>query len=330
MFKKILIPLLIIVSIGCYFFIPKTPKMPIVYISAGGFGQLFDKTGHGFFDLPIVFKDDFDIKQVKSLNKLKEFKYLIMFDVFLHRFEKIKNYPKEKLILFLWEPPSVIAHNYDPKYHEHFAKIFTWNDELVDNKRYFKLYYPELKPMIEATVPFNDKKLLCLLSANKKSSHKDELYTKREEAINYFEEKAFDEFDLYGKFWDKKTHKSYKGAPGPYECLKNYKFCICYENIQNLKGYITEKIFHAFQMGSVPIYLGASNVTDYIPKNCFIDRRDFASNEELYYFLKSITEKEYEEYIANIKSFLTSEKAKPFSPENFVKTIKQALDMEPL
>lgn len=40
------------------------------------------------------------------------------------------------------------------------------------------------------------------------------------------------------------------------------------------KGYITEKIFDCFFPGVIPIYWGAENVTDYIPQDTFIDRRN--------------------------------------------------------
>ena len=47
---------------------------------------------------------------------------------------------------------------------------------------------------------------------------------------------------------------------------------------------VSEKIFDCFAAGNVPIYWGASNVTDYIPEDCFIDMRSFSSFEELYQF----------------------------------------------
>jgi hypothetical protein len=85
-----------------------------------------------------------------------------------------------------------------------------------------------------------------------------------------------------------------------------------------VKGYVTEKIFNAFTAGCVPIYWGADNITDYIPKNCFIDRRDFTSDEQLYQFLKNMTEGEYQVYINDIKCFLNSDLALVFSHEHFV------------
>jgi hypothetical protein len=92
-----------------------------------------------------------------------------------------------------------------------------------------------------------------------------------------------------------------------------FKYNICYENTFNINGYITEKIFDCFIAGCVPIYLGAPNISDYIPNNTFIDRRNFNSDYELIQFLKKINEFEYSDYQDNILNFLKSDKAKKFT-----------------
>ena len=103
---------------------------------------------------------------------------------------------------------------------------------------------------------------------------------------------------------------------------------MCLENSICLKGYITEKIFGCFAAGCVPIYLGATNVEEYIPKDCFIDFRDFTSYEHLYQFIKNMPKSVYEEYIANIRKFLKSEEAQMFSPQYFNEIMKEAVVQE--
>jgi hypothetical protein len=103
-----------------------------------------------------------------------------------------------------------------------------------------------------------------------------------------------------------------------------YKFSICYENsIQN--GYITEKIFDCLYSNVLPIYLGAPNINEYIEKKCFIDRNNFKSNEDLFNYIDSLNDKEYERYIENGKLFLNTSKAKFFTKDycvsEFVKNI---------
>jgi hypothetical protein len=103
--------------------------------------------------------------------------------------------------------------------------------------------------------------------------------------------------------------------------MRNYKFSIAYENVKDELGYITEKIFDVFISGCVPVYWGASNITDYVPDNCFIDRRKYNNNEELYNHLKTMPDTEYVEYLDHIETYLNSEQAQQFSAKNFAKTI---------
>jgi len=62
----------------------------------------------------------------------------------------------------------------------------------------------------------------------------------------------------------------------------------------------------------VPIYLGANNIENFIPKNAFIDFRDFISIEELHNYIYSMEEEEFLRYIINAKSFLNSDSSKIF------------------
>lgn len=107
--------------------------------------------------------------------------------------------------------------------------------------------------------------------------------------------------------------------------MEKYRFSICYENARDIPGYITEKIFDSFFAGCVPVYRGASNVTDFIPKNCFVDKRDFASYEELYKFLKSMPDDDYMAYLNNIENFLSAPEAMPYRSEGFASKVAEAV-----
>ena len=122
-----------------------------------------------------------------------------------------------------------------------------------------------------------------------------------------------------------KPFPSWKGAVlNKQEVLLHSRFSIVYENIKGLKGYITEKIFDAFVAGNVPIYWGASDIESYIPKECFIDRRDFNNHSQLYSLLKNMTEKKYLEYQSSIKDFLDN-KSELFSCEKFADVISSKI-----
>ncbi len=264
------------------------------------------------------------------------------------------------LYLIIFECEAIKIDNWDLLKHINFNKIFTWNDDFNDKKKYIKFYWPNHIPDA-FSLPENNKTHFCsIIAGNKINFHKNELYSERIKAINWFEKNHITEFDLYGIGWDsgidrllirylKKNYyvhkllniilfklekikiirkiirqefKSYKGKlDNKNETLKKYKFSICYENAKGYPGYITEKIFDCFLAGCVPVYLGAPNITDFIPANTFIDKRKYKTYEELYAFMKNMTDKDYSSYLKNIEKFLNSREAKKFSSENFAKTI---------
>lgn len=56
----------------------------------------------------------------------------------------------------------------------------------------------------------------------------------------------------------------------------------------------------------MPVYAGADNITEYIPKGCFINYFDYKSPEELVGCLRTMNEIEYNKHIDNIKAFLSN------------------------
>lgn len=232
-----------------------------------------------------------------------------------------------KIIAFIWEPITTEPNSYSKHNTVFYDKIYTMWDDQVDNKKFFKLFYPHPNlNMIENTIQFHNKKFLTLISSRKTASGNKvgELYSERLKSINFFRNKKEIEFTFYGNGWIKQ--KGFGGrVNSKKDVLKNYKFCICFENTKNMNGYITEKIFDCFEAGCVPIYYGAPNIIQYIPENCFIDFRKFKNYKELLKYLKSIDENKYNNYIQNIKNFLNSEKAYPFSIENYINTSIDAI-----
>ena len=227
--------------------------------------------------------------------------------------KKLSFFPKKNLLLIAYEPPSVRSWLYTQETISCFGKVLTWNDDLVDNKKFFKFFYPALLPMLPNTTSFSKKKLLTQITTNRSSQHPHELYTERMKAIEYFEKKHSKDFVFYGRGWNEKLYKTYGGEiENKYEVLKQFRFSLCYENIKKQPGYITEKIFDCFAAGCVPIYLGAPNITQYIPKNCFISRSEFKNYDELHSYLKSMKEDEYNKYIENIPSFFKVSKQNVF------------------
>lgn len=119
-----------------------------------------------------------------------------------------------------------------------------------------------------------------------------------------------------------RNYNCYKGViDDKYSVLKKYKFSICYENVTDINGYITEKIFDCFKNGTIPIYLGAKDIFEYIPRNTMIHFKDFDNYPDLKDYLEEIDRDKFNSYQNNIKEFLNSNKAKRFDSKENAKTI---------
>lgn len=280
---------------------------------------------------------------VMSMEETDAFVFLDMPD-FDNKYIKYARQNNIPMYLVLNECEIVRKSNYDKKNHQYFSKIFTHNDSLVDNKKYFKSNLTQTITSDFSKKPEREK-LCVLIAGNKMVKHPLELYSKRIEAIRWFEQNHPDDFDLYGIGWDEYTFKgprivkalnrirplkklfgpnypSYRGRiERKRDVLEKYKFSICYENARDIPGYITEKVFDCFKAGCVPVYWGPDNVTDHIPGECFIDKRKFGTYEALYDFMINMNDNDYMGYLENIESYLNSDKAYPFSSEYFAETI---------
>ncbi len=255
------------------------------------------------------------------------------------------NHKPSKSYALLFETDLIRPINWKADHHQQFHKIFTWNDSILDQKTYIKMNFSHLFPEKIERVPFKERLLCTLIAGNKSVRHPLELYSERLRTIRWFEAHHPDEFQYYGMGWDlrnlghpflNKVAKKLKMAswlparPSPcyagtvdskIETLKNYKFSICYENAQQIPGYITEKIFDSFFAGCIPVYWGAPNIEDHIPKECFVDRRDYSSHADLYHDLSNMTEAEFNHRLDAIEDYLNGPQATPFTSMEFSNTI---------
>jgi len=263
-------------------------------------------------------------------------------------FRQLLYLPHVPRYLILNENASIRPDNYDKRNHTPFRKVLTWNDDLVDGRKYWKCYLPVEFGVVPGSENRTREKFCVLISNNKFSNHSADLYAERRAALDWFAEHAPESMELYGEGWDRwfvpglgfffnaglaaiyrrapwlPRHESYPFWRGSTrqkrQILANSKFSICYENAI-FPGYITEKIFDCLFAGCVPVYMGAPNVTEYIPANAFIDRRKFTSEAELFCYLKGMSEAEYLGYRKAIDDFLRSPEIRRFSSEAFSKLI---------
>lgn len=97
--------------------------------------------------------------------------------------------------------------------------------------------------------------------------------------------------------------------------------------MHNIKGYVTEKILDCLCMGIVPIYMGASNIDDYVPKDCFIKYESFGSLHELEKYLKEMDEIQYNHFLDAAKLYLSTGRAdEVFSMEAFGRHVLDAYE----
>ena len=85
--------------------------------------------------------------------------------------------------------------------------------------------------------------------------------------------------DSAGRLYNNIGDKIFAGLGGgggelkKHEFLKDYKFCLCYEN-ESSDGYVTEKLLHAKAAGCIPIYWGAPDVSKDFAAEGFINLTD--------------------------------------------------------
>lgn len=155
----------------------------------------------------------------------------------------------QKFYLLALESEAVKPQNFNTRKYKYFDKIFTWNDNVVNHKNVIKLNYSFFINPLKYTRFAEKKKLLCLVSGNKFSNHKNELYTERINAIEYFEANYSKDFDLYGTGWDKafKSKLVYlfvKRISGNKWTNRFWKLLELIISALKLNGLITKKYFN--------------------------------------------------------------------------------------
>ena len=246
-------------------------------------------------------------------------------------FESIKCGNISKSIYFALEPPVVCKINKPKKikkWCKSFAKVLCVQKDL--NGKYNIDYLTDTIDKFSYKVDSDsvniNKKLLTSISGNKTSKVKNELYSERKKAYKFFEENIPDEFDFFGTGWDSENFSCYKGKCAvKSKTLKNYKFALAYENMYDCNGYITEKCIDVIKAGCVPIYKGAKDIVEYIDPNCIIFADNFDNYDDLFSYLKNMTDEEYNKYVECGKNFLRSEKFKFFSPEFYAEVVANSI-----
>jgi hypothetical protein len=256
-------------------------------------------------------------------------------------FEMLSSRPDVSLRRFYqMEPPVVAPKAYRllPTLSEHFAEIYVHNAEGIGFERLAarcragrlrKFHWPQTYDgPIPGLFERQGRKRLVLINSNKtpRPGH-NELYSERIRAVLHF---GPDRIDLFGMGWHNFNWRhpfppyllnrrallaAYRGrVASKYETLASYDFAICFENMV-MPGYVTEKIFDCLYAGTVPIYLGAPDITNFVPAECFIDFRDFDSYASLEKHLDELSQDRLSTYHMAMRAYLASDRYYRFSKD---------------
>lgn len=177
----------------------------------------------------------------------------------------------------------------------------------------------------------------CPLSLMTELSRGD-LYGKRRAIAREAERSMPGFLDLFGPGWNAEQISWCPLYPNrPYRCWRGnakaskqelsaeYRFVVAYENFRGRRGYISEKIFDALQAGSVPVYLGDERIVEIVPKEAFVDARDFRKSRELLAYLRSCPDSEWREMRQAGQQFLGSPAFRSFTDEAFAERMTEVL-----
>jgi alpha(1,3/1,4) fucosyltransferase len=219
-------------------------------------------------------------------------------------FQRVRAERRARLAAFvIMEPPIVASNLYErlPELTAAFERVYVHNvhgdgyslkDVTISKLRRFNWplpYNDVLSPYWENTERL---KRVVVINGNHTARGKDrEQYSVRIDAMAALSKIGV--VDLYGFGWDRWWSRCswwspywrnrralmsiYKGScASKFEVLQNYEFCLCFENMR-MDGYITEKVFDCLYAGTIPLYLGASDILEYIPKDVFVDCRKYSA-----------------------------------------------------
>jgi hypothetical protein len=249
----------------------------------------------------------------------------------LKNYKKLTERQDVRLRAFvIFEPPVVQPELYAalPYLTEHFEKVYIHNINgdgyslrNVDTYKLTKLYWPQ--PRLKVIDPYWNnsdrvKKIVVINGNHIPTNFTNELYSKRIEVMAALASTG--KIDLYGRGWGKWWSRAsmwmpywtnrrslmsiYRGeCKSKYATLSKYCFSLCFENMK-MQGYITEKIFDCFYAGTIPIYLGAPDVSELIPKTAYIDCRQFHNWDLLLQYIENLSDYEIDFYKKSGRDFI--------------------------
>lgn len=262
-----------------------------------------------------------------DINKFKSKVYFYYNSYYLNLTPIIKSIfkPYTRLIYYHSEPEGILPLNKEKqiiKIIEFFDTVLTYDDDLVSEFKATKLNITLAKT--DFIYNYHKSKLFLMMLSNKTSNHKNQIYSIRRSIISHMYQFYPNDFDLYGQGWDKFSLNN-GWVEDKITTISNYNFMFCMENMENINGYISERLFDCYQALTVPVYLGANNILEYVPRNTIILLSDFKNLDSLINYLINISSGDYQQYLSNIELFRKSIEYDKFTAGIFVDEIAKEL-----
>ncbi|CAF1203569.1 unnamed protein product [Rotaria sp. Silwood1] len=209
---------------------------------------------------------------------------------------KEKRHPKQRFVFALWESPA-----HTPNLHS-FNQFFNWTMTYRFNSHIITSYYSGnpyihiLSSYYQLMLNENSTRKLNLNIKTVDHQPSDEILQKKKlgiaaalisncggssQRLRFIKElKRYIDVRIYGRCGE--------GCPGNIHCRKfiaeNYYFILSFENSLCL-DYTTEKFFAALELSVVPVVLGRTNYSYFIPSSGYIDARQFSTMKSLAQYL---------------------------------------------
>lgn len=252
--------------------------------------------------------------------------------------------PKLKTILLLLETSLGGYYTFNPKNHQGYDAIITYDDRLVDNRRYFPMrsraYFRE---RILKGPPFNQRRVGCLVGTNRKMCYRSgfmamrkgwhfspkdwldyvfcpgELITYRSKVGQLCAQFASGTFDIFGEGWEihKETWGRCQGVPeaSTLSYIGNYRYYFAFENHESEYSLISERIWDALWADTVPVYRGNKHISRIVPRDCYVDATSFSSPKKMLEWLVHTPESEWKKIHEAGRAFINSKEIQAHLPD---------------
>jgi hypothetical protein len=222
--------------------------------------------------------------------------------------------------LFLLEVQTVLPHNYNIEILKQYKRVYTWNSILYS--RYSKYgintvlingfpFFDNYNHLDEF-ISTSEKDGICLICRHRLeeppsiASNRFSVFNNIKGITKHAYGKVPYCGDHYKGVIGDTTAGTYPSSLDKLRVLNKYKFNLCFENCYHELwswDYITEKITDCFRAKTIPVYWGCYNIQDHIPKDLYIDYRDFKSDDDLSEYLINFDMDKYDDMVERAYEF---------------------------